>query len=246
MKNIRLICFLLFCLFFLTFCSSEVLHDSTIYLGSCFSEEPESVLTEKLGKLTKDIEDLENPYEAIAIAGCYNYQLGHPTVLAEKWLNEAFNQEQNKQVRIVAAAALGFIYLKERQVSKIKPYIATAKQGSLGRWMLILYYIDLYRERDDITYLSSAIKTLEAEHQEEGITSDTERLMELMRSIHGQDKNCSDNPEGESCILANLSSDKRFLFRIAVGHLAFYLKEPPFFSQFDEPEEPQSAQLTVR
>ena len=186
-------------------------------------------MEEKLNLLTQRIEEVENTnYESIAIAGCYNYQLGNHA-LAEKWLNNAFNQNKNKEVKNIAAAALGLIYLREREASKIKPsYISAAAQASLGRWMVILYYIDYYRETGRGEYLSFAIKALQAAHEKDGITPTSNHLLTHIQLIRTMDESCTINPDGDSCSVPDLNEQKNLLFVTAFGQLSFLLKKPPF------------------
>lgn len=241
LKNIKLFSFLLICLFFLISCSNRGERLTSITLNGCFSNKSQFRIATELEQLTQEIEEAVNPsYDSMALAGCYSYQLGHH-VLAEQWLNKAFSQSEKKDVKNIAAAALGLIYLRERQMHKIKPYIATAKEGSLGRWMLILYHIDYYRVTGHREYLSSAIKVLQVKHKEEGKTMATDRLLKHMQLIHNMDENCTNNPEADSCSVPDLNDEKQYLFDTATGRLAYLLKEPPY--QSTEPPPQQSTAL---
>ena len=234
LRSIKLFCFLLFCLFFLTFCGGSGSFDS-IELNDCFSNHFESEIAKDLDNINQAIEKAEKPlFDYIALAGCYNYQLGNH-VLADQLLNQAFNQSEDKEAKNVAASALGLIYLKNSQKGKIKPYISTATQHYLGRWMLVLYYIEYYREIDNKGDLSSAIKALETKHEEDGATSATSRLLAHMQQINIMEEHCINNPEGDSCSL-DLEDEKAYLFDTAFGTLYRLLRE-----QHPQSEEPSQS-----
>ena len=233
LRSIKLFCFLLSCLFFLTFCDSFGSFDS-VELNDCFSNHPESEIAKDLDNINQAIEKAEKPlFDYIALAGCYNYQLGN-YALAEQRLNQAFNQSENKEAKSVAASALGLIYLKHSQKDKIKPYISTAKQHYLGRWMLVFYYIKYYQETDNKGDLSSAIKALETKHEEDGATSATSRFLAHMQQINTMEEHCINNPEGDSCS-KKLPGEKIYLFDTAFGTLHRLLREQ--HPQSEEPAE---------
>ncbi len=226
LRSIKLFCFLLSCLFFLTVCGGSGSFDS-VALNDCFSDHSESEIAKDLGDINAAIEKAEKPlFDYIALAGCYNYQLGN-YVLADQQLNQAFNQSEDKEAKNVAASVLGLVYIRHSQKRKIKPYVASASQHYLGRWMLVLYYTEYYRENGDKGDLSSAIKALENKHKEDDATTATNRLLAHMQHIHTLEESCISKPDGEAC--SELEDEKTYLFDTAFGTLTRLLREqrPP-------------------
>ncbi|MDE0118748.1 MAG: hypothetical protein OXM55_01910 [Bdellovibrionales bacterium] len=227
MKNIHLFLFLFFLLIF-TSCSNTSVVDS-LYFDTCFMDyNTPADLTRALDKTSKEL-DIEKPSTTfMSIAGCLNYQLGNYE-LAEQWLIRAFKESKDSDKKSIAASALGIIYLKEFKKAKIKPYIPYTRSHWLGRWMLILYHIDNYRESGYTEHLRSAIIQMEEKYSiegEQGKTSATDRLLKHMRLISEKEDLCASDPT--DCGIEELNDEKRYLFSFSHGYLDMILKKPPF------------------
>lgn len=224
--------FFLFILFVFTSCSTQT-RLSSIDFDACFmSYKDSSELGNALEEMNQTISATENPSTStITVVGCLNYQLGNYG-LAETWLQRAFAESKEDKTKSIAASALSLIYLKEFSKQKItKPYLASAEKHYLGRWMLILYYLDLYKETGVSDYLLSAISTIELKHQQEGGgTSATERFQNHMKLINAMEETCGSHsaPESDLCSEENLDDEKLYLFSTARGFLLMLLKEKPF------------------
>ncbi len=186
-------------------------------------------LDKALQEMTQTIESTEKPSTStITVVGCLNYQLGNQNV-AETWLKRAFKESKEDNTKSIAGSALSLIYLKESNKQKItEAYRASAEGHYLGRWMLVLYYLDLYKETGFGDHLVSAIKMMELKHQQEGATSATSRLLEHMKLIGIMTEVCDNTPESESCSQEDLEDEKLYLFSTAHGFLLMLLKIPPF------------------
>ncbi len=189
-----------------------------------------SELGNALEEMNQTISATEQPSTStITVVGCLNYQLGNYS-LAETWLKRSFKESKEEKTKSIAASALSLIYLKEFSKQKItKTYQASAEKHYLGRWMLVLYYLDFYKETGFNDYLSSAISTMELKHQQEGGgTSATLRFLEHMKLIITMEETCNNNPTHELCAEENIEDEKLYLFSTARGFLLMLLKEPPF------------------
>ena len=217
---------ILFFLFVFISCSSQ--HSlSSVDFDACFMNyTDETELTETLGEVNKTVDSEMPSTSVMAVIGCLNYQLGNYSV-SEQWLIRAFNESEYKGTKSLAASALGLIYLKELQKDKIQPYMASAEEHYLGKWMLVLYHLENYRLSGHTEYLLSAIEQLEKKHQKEGSTSATERLLAHMKLINQMEEKCGNDPEDSSCEMDNLNDEKHYLFSTAYGFLSMLLKEPP-------------------
>lgn len=201
----------------------------SVEFDSCFMNYSKtSELETQLKTLSESI-DLENPNPPImAVVGCLNYQMKNHE-LAKQWLKKAFSiAGEDDNAKSTAAAALGLIYLKGQEHQQITPYITSAQKNRLGRWMLVLYYIDFYRKYDNTEYLGSAIRYMRDKHQKEGETPATKRLLSQMIMTHSMDKICKETPGSELCKSSDLEGEKRYLFSTAWGFLSMLLKQPPF------------------
>ncbi len=227
LKNIHLfLC--LFSFFVFTSCSNTSVVDS-LYFDTCFMDyNTPADLTRALDETNKEL-DIDQPSTSfMSIAGCLNYQLSNYE-LAEQWLTRAFKESKDKGKKSIAASALGIIYLKEFKKAKIKPYISYAKNHWLGRWMLILYHIDNYRESGYTEHLRSAIVQMEEKYSiegEQGKTSATDRLLKHMKLISEKEDICASAPD--DCGIEELDDEKRYLFSFSHGYLDMILKKPPF------------------
>ncbi len=203
----------------------------SVEFDSCFmnyNKLPE--LEDQLNKLSASI-DLENPNaSAMAVVGCLHYQMNQHE-LAKKWLKKAYSTAgEDDNAKNTAAAALGLIHIKNQEHQSILPYITSAQKNHLGRWMLVLYYVDFYRKYDNTEYLGSAIRYMRDKHQKEGETPATRRLLSQMLQIHSMEKICKDTPGNELCNISDLEEEKRYLFSTTWGFLSMLLKQPPFNS----------------
>lgn len=166
MKHI-LLCGL--CFLFVS-CSSQLILPSIKSNGSCFTNYKKK---EELHKLLKRLSDglkgqPQPPATIMATVGCLNYQVKN-VPQAEMWLKKAFENKKDEEAQSTAAGALGLIYIKEMTSQKITPdMIASAENHRLGRWMLIIYYIDSYRLAQNPAFLSRAIDIMKIKHQTEG------------------------------------------------------------------------------
>ena len=217
-------------LLLLNSCGSQAVFPS-VEFDSCFMNYTNiSELETKLKTLSDSI-DLENPNPPVmTVVGCLHYQMNQ-TDLAKQWLKKAFDiAKENSSAKNTAAAALGLIHLKNQEHQLITPYIMAAKNNHLGRWMLVMYYIDFYRKYNNTEYLGSAIKYIQEKHETEGITPATERFLNQMKLIQSIENICKDTPDSETCQLATLNEEKRYLFSTAWGFLSMLLKQAPFNS----------------
>ena len=186
----------------------------------------QSEIEEALNNLNETF-NVEKPSTSfMTVIGCLNYQLGKYSE-SQQWLTRAFNESKDQKTKSVAAAALGLIYLKESEKKNIEPYIAAAKTHYLGQWMLVLYYLEHYRESNHKEYLLSAIKYMEEKHTQEGTTTATERLLKHMKLISSMEDVCTNDPDSISCSIVDLGDEKRYLFSTAYGFLSMLLKKPP-------------------
>ena len=223
----------LFLLFFLlgalASCSSTT-NLSSIDLDACFlSYESPDELKKALDEASEVLESDNPSISFMAVAGCLNYQLGNYTQ-AEEWLQRAFTESEEDSTKNLAASALGLIYLHENQQEKIEPYIEAVDKNALGRWLLVLYYLEFYRETNQKDYLSSAITKMEEKHEVEGKTSATDRFLSHMRLISQMEAQCrrEEEPENSSCLQTELEDEKLYLFSTANGFLSMLLKKRPF------------------
>ncbi len=215
-------------LLFFSSCGGQKIFPS-IEFDSCFMNyKNRSLLQNQLKELTSSITlDVPNP-PMMAVIGCINYQLNN-LPKAEHWLKRAYNiSKTDDQTRSISAGALGLIYLKQQTHQHITPYLVAARGHHLGRWMLILYYIDYYRKYNNAEYLLSAIKYIEEKHKEEGDTSATRRLLGQMQLIYSMDQICKTEPNSPQCLTQDLVEEQRYLFSTAWGFLSMLLKRPPF------------------
>ena len=185
-------------------------------------------LTRALEETKKELDKDKPSTIFMSIAGCLNYQLDN-YALAEQWLIRAFKESKDNHEKSMAASALALIYLKELKKAKIKPYISYAKDHWLGRWVLILYHIDNYRESGYTEHLRSAISQMEEKYSiegEQGKTSATDRLLKHMMLISQKEDMCANDPS--DCGIEELNDEKRYLFSFSHGYLDMVLKKPPF------------------
>ena len=227
LKNINIF-LLLFISFIFTSCSSTSSVNSLSF-DACFMDYNEpSDLTRALETANEEL-SIDRPSTTfMSVVGCLNYQLGNRE-LSEQWLTRAFKESKNEATKSIAASALGVIYLEEFQKEKIKLYIEDASNHWLGRWMIVLYHIDNYRESGYTEHLHSAIKQMEEKHAvegEQGKTSATERLLEHMRLVNEKEDACANAPD--SCAIEDLNDEKVYLFSFSHGYLDMLLKKPPF------------------
>ena len=213
-------------------CGSNLEGLWSVNIGACFSNYSDiSEVATKLETLSANLDENNPKPEIMAIMGCYNYQLGNYTQ-AEQLLKQAISVPKEltrPNVQGATAGALGLIYLKEMQKAKItKPYIELASNSWLGRWMLVLFYIEHYRVSGYADYLIKAVEQMEAKHSEEGQTSATERLLTHIQVIITMEEICANDPESELCSMDDLKDEKLYLFNTAYGFLSMLLKLPPF------------------
>ena len=199
-----------------------------------------------LTEITESQEDATKPSVSIMIAtGCINYQLGN-TSLAINLLKQAqasIKEEKDKNLKGLPSGALILIFLKTYQTNLItKAYIKNARQHSLGRWALVLYSIELYRQKKNKDHLLPAISELENKIQEEGSLQATNIFLDQLRTLKGMEDMCQSGPplelgaEAESappppnCEMADLEEYKNYVLSTAYGLLSKLLKEAPFFN----------------
>ena len=191
-------------------------------------------LADRLDRLTKSFREESPNYPVISVAGCLNYQLGRKAK-AEELLTKAYEEAgEDLKTRGVSASALGLIHLKNFQREKAKPFLKASQDYHLGRWMIVLYYIDFYRETQDPEHLQMAIQYMESKNTEEGGTSATTRFVEQMNRVLALGAQCP--PPGEdgqpvlapACKKADFKDEKQYLFSTAHGFLSKLMKEPPF------------------
>ena len=219
-------------LLFLAGCSANLEQLWSVGVNACFTNYKDiSEVATKLETLSANLDEKNPKPEIMAIMGCYNYQLGNYTQ-AEQMLKQAFSvpKELNRpDVQGATAGALGLIYLREMQKAKItKPYIDLASKHWLGRWMLVLFYIEHYRVSNYAEYLIKAVEQMQAKHTIEGKTSATERLLTHIQIIITMEEVCGNDPESELCSMEDLKDEKLYLFNTAYGFLSMLLKVPPF------------------
>ena len=233
-------------------CGDTQTRVGSITLNSCFLNYEDPVkLTEKLNEVS------QKPYAPafMVVRGCLNYQLGHYS-LAEEWLKKAFQESKEEdETKGLSAGVLSLIYLKELKKQNIKPYIRHASQHPAGRWMLVLYHIDNYRETGLSQHLQKAIAQIQSKNNAEGQTSATERLLRHMLLIKEMEELCGPSaksaessvgtagatgetganganvgagPQNPSCQRADLEEEKLYLFSTARGFLDMFVKAPPF------------------
>ena len=199
MRHLQII-FILAAFALFSSCGGQMIFPS-VEFDSCFMQyDKPDELKAQLTQLKESV-DMEEPNSPVmAVIGCLHYQLKQPAV-AKQWLKKSFAAaKENSSAKQTAASALGLIHLKEQEHQKITPYIMSAKEHYLGRWMLVLYYIDFYRKYDNSEYLESAIKYMQAKHQQEGETSATRRLLQQMNLIYSMEQLCrqAQGPDGIS------------------------------------------------
>ena len=203
----------------------------SIIFDSCFADyEDKQELTEKIEQLSQSIIEEQPNYPIIAIVGCMNYQLGKREE-SEQFLSQVFHEAEDVKTKGMAAAALGLIYLKERRHSEIKPYIEAASGHHLGRWMIVLYYIDYYRETDNLEYLQNAAQYMEKKNNSEGATDASERFLKRIQDVHEIAENCSTldtDTSNPSCRKVDFREEKVSLFAHVNGFLTMLLKNEPF------------------
>ncbi len=234
---------LILTLFFIS-CGDQAIFPS-IEFDSCFADYTDKQeLTERVDQLSQSIIEEQPNYPIIAIVGCMNYQLGKREE-AEQFLNQVFYDAKDVKTKGMAAAALGLIYLKERRHSEIKPYIEAASKHHLGRWMIVLHYIDYYRETDNLEHLQNAIQYMERKNKSEGTTDASERFLERIQDVHKMAENCSSldtDASNPSCRKVDFREEKISLFAHVNGFLTMLLKEEPFnIDQHDNDSDSSSA-----
>ena len=221
-------------LFILTFffisCEDQAVFPS-ISFDSCFADyKDKQELNERVDQLSLSIIEEQPNYPIIAIVGCMNYQLGKREQ-SEQFLNQAFYDSEDVKTKGMAAAALGLIYLKERRHSEIKPYIKAGSEHHLGRWMIVLYYIDYYRETDNLEYLQNAVQYMEKKNNSEGATDASKRFLKRIQDVHKMAENCSTldtDASNASCSKVDFREEKVSLFAHVNGFLTMLLKDEPF------------------
>ena len=185
-------------------------------------------LTNYLKEMDKRLNASEQPEGTIMnIVGCINYQSGNYS-LAEKWLSQSFRESVDSS-KNTAAYALGLIYLKQSEKDKIEQsHLDAAKETRFGRWMVILYYIESYRESKNKEFIMSAIKQLEEKHQKEGETKATKRFLKHLQVITSMEEACGNGSESSTCSMSDLRGERTYLISTVHGLLSMFLKEPPF------------------
>ena len=203
-------------------------------------------LNKALTEITESQEDAENPSVSIMIAtGCINYQLGN-TSMALNLLRQAqtnIKQEKDKNLKGLPSGALILIFLKTHQMQLVTTTdIKNARHHPLGRWALVLYSIERYRQKKNKDHLLPAISELQNKIQEEGSLQATNIFLEQLRTLKGMEDMCQSGPplvlgaEEESappppnCEMADLEEYKNYVLSTAYGLLSQLLKEAPFFN----------------
>lgn len=228
-KNIK---YVFFCVLLGVFtgCSNKV-SLSSVDFEACFMNYKE------ISEIQNTLEQLDNTFKVQPetttdkqitflkpIIGCLNYQLGRYKE-AEQWLLEGI-ETKDPEINSMASSALGLIYLKQLEIQKIEPLIPSAKNYYLGRWMVVLYYLELYRNTHDKIYLQKSLIQLEDKHKIEGTTTATNRLLAHIKIIYSMELSCV-NKGNAKCSLDNLLDEKIYLFSTAYGFLSMLLKQPP-------------------
>ena len=184
-------------IFILVSCGDTESRVDSLRLDSCFlNYESPAELTEELNRVSQKSQ--APPF--MIVQGCLHYQLGHYS-LAEEWLKKAFQESaEDDETKDISASALSLIYLKEFQKQNIKPYIRYANRYSIGRWALILYHIDNYRETGLPQHLQKAITQVQAKNSVEVSTSATKRLLQHMLLIKEMEDLCGSYAESTSSV----------------------------------------------
>lgn len=209
---------------------------SLIEFDSCFADyEDKQELAEDIDWLTDSLVE-ENPnYPVMAVVGCMNYQMGNKE-LSEQFLLRVVQESNDVKAKSMAASALGLIYLKEDRQSEIKPYIKPASEHHLGLWMIVLYYIDSYRDQNNLESLQSATKYMERKHANEGSTDASKRFLERIQDVHkmaGHCRSMDDETPSPLCRKSDFKEEELYLFALANGFLDILLKEEPFNTDND-------------
>ena len=214
-------------------CGGGSFNMPSIEFDSCFANyKNKQELSGKIQELSDTLVEEQPNYPIMAVLGCMNYQLGS-LPLAEELLNRAYMESgDDENTQKLAASALGLIYLKHKRQKEIQPYIKPAKDHHLGRWMIVLYYIDSYRAAADRGHLKAAGDYIEKKHNEEGSTSATRRFLKQIRKVQSMDTVCYSLEEADGispdCPKKDFQDEKRYLFSTAHGFLSMLLKEEPF------------------
>ena len=210
-------------------CDQSYSLSSLIEFDACFSDyEDKQELAEKLEWLTDSLVEEQPNYPVMAVVGCMNYQMGSKE-LSEQFLIRVIQESNDVKAKNMAASALGLIYLKEGRQSEIKSYIKPASEHHLGLWMVVLYYIDSYREQSNLESLQNAVKYMERKHTNEGSTDASERFLERIQDVQQMAGHCQDNETPSSlCRKSDFREERLYLFALANGFLDILLKEEPF------------------
>ena len=201
----------------------------------------------QMTKLQEAIEGMGKPNPLFkTLLGCLHFQSGN-FLLAEQTLVGAYTEakaEKNKYTiaSALAPSALGLIYLKQLQTTKItEEIINDSKSHPLGKWMTILYHIDAYRTLKDTEHLAQAIEVMQMKIQEEGFTEekgfteDVGIFLNQMESLLNLETTCSKDDKKntlDGCGSA-IKEKKGYLFSLSVGLLIYTLKLPPLNNESD-------------
>ena len=204
----------------------------SIEFDSCFADYADKQeLNEKVGQLSESLIAEQPNYPVMAVVGCMHYQLGQRE-LSEQHLTQAFNESEDEETKGMSAAALGLIHLKDREYSEVRPYIEAASKNHLGRWMIVLYYIDYYRDTNDLEYLRHAVDHMKRKNKEEGATDASDRFLRQIQRVHRMAENCSTldgtSATSDNCVKIDFREEKISLFAFTTGFLKMLLKEEPF------------------
>ena len=236
---IQLFCLVISLLFFVS-CDKSHSLSSLVEFDACFADyENKQELAEGLEWLTDTLIEEQPNYPVMAVVGCMNYQMGNKE-LSEQFLIRVIQESNGVKAKSMAASALGLIYLKENRQSEIEPYIKQASEHHLGLWMVVLYYIDSYRDRNNLESLQSAAKYMERKHTNEGSTDASKRFLDRIQDVYEMAGHCH-SMDGEDpsrlCRKSDFREEELYLFALANGFLDILLKEEPFNNDKDKTED---------
>ncbi len=177
-------------------CSNQVRLPS-IQFDSCFTHYPTTQkLNNNLQRLLDSVKGVEKPEAEIsAVIGCTYYQAGQAQQ-ALQWLRRSYTSTRNQKTKSIAASAMGLIYLHEFTPEKItKELIMSAQNYHLGRWMLVLYYIDAYHSLRSTEHLMKAIETMKMKHRMEKGTKVTQLILTQMETLLRLESLCGGEEE---------------------------------------------------
>ena len=232
--------------FVLVHCTERATFAESSILDSCFVSYNEKRELEKTIEEYEKIADTDNPDPIImAGLGCIKYQSG-AVEESKIWLDKSFvAADSNSRVKSLSASALSLIYIKTGERDKVIKLLSSARKHPMGRKMLVIYYVDFYRESGFPEPLKQAIdyETQRQKTDEEKATPGTRLQLEMMQYIYKLELQCNQSVSDESvsasstsvvssasatvgeCAGNNLQEEKDRLFNVVYGTLESILKK---------------------